>query len=245
MSATIVITSPSSDATFQTSAASLLIGGTSNMMVFTSPQQVDLGTGGGEDVMTPLCTYLNQSDGLTVALAASLDPTRWTLRGADDNLYVGHTIIWLAFDEIQVKLNLVGGDPDPQSVNLVSYDGVPVESWTPLGVGLQSFTDGDDGQGDGRSATLTYRGELTNSAGGPTPLDVSAVGGGTGGAWQSDEPVALELGENTIEVFAIDDQLNEVSDTIAITRLQGGGISGARLATLVIAMRKRRRVKRT
>jgi hypothetical protein len=206
MSAAIKILAPTPAATLNTFAPSILIGGVSNMLVFSSDQSATT-----EDEMVPLLTHLRQEDGVTPAIAAQLDPTRWIAR-TQDGRFRGSGIEWLAFDELLIELTLEdnGDGADPPDY---TYDGDPPEAWTPLGASLASFSNVDGSSGDGRSTALTYRGEINS-----VPFAVSEVGGVTGGAWRSNAPVALARGANVIEIFAIDDQDNEVSDIITITR---------------------------
>ena len=209
MAGIVKITSPTANSTYSTGASSVVISGTSQMIVFANPQ-ADMPTR-----IIPLINMVNADDGMTSGLVAALDPTRWTVRyAAGIAIYRGSSIQYLATDELIVNMTLVGVDPggDPGE-NLYSYDGDPPEQFTPLGASLASFTEVDN-DGDGRTEDLTFAGSIVNSAG-TTPFAVNEAS--PQHLWTSGA-VALQPGINTITITATDDLANNFTDVITITR---------------------------
>lgn len=204
MAAVIQITSPNASPSHFTNATSIVLGGRANNIIYNGI------TSGSQDDWTLLFTLLDPSgDGMTADSVASLDPTRWTVDGPT-NHYVGQSIVFSDYDEIQLLLTESGAATAPDTI---SYDGDPAEAFTPVGAGILSMVDHPIGDAFQSSAALTYRGEITNSAG-TSAFTVSST---VDGIWES-ESVALLRGTNTLIVFAKDDQDNEVSDTIVITQ---------------------------
>lgn len=207
MAAVIRITSPNASPSHFTNATSIVLGGRANMIVYEDPQSAD------PTEINALFGLLDQTDGITTGIAATLNPALWTIRHSD-NIYDGSAITWVANDEIFLQATLRGADPSPPGSPTISYDGDPTETWTPLGASLATLVDALFSGVGGRTTVLTYRGEITNSAG-TSAFTVNDIAGD--GRWQSNS-VSLLRGTNTLVVFAKDDLDNEVSDTIVITQ---------------------------